>query len=70
MQTNMNYNPQTATPEEKWAFRMLQLGEYLKEIPFTTNQRTMINHHLNELGEIFKEAAPSVTIDHTRNPLS
>jgi hypothetical protein len=66
----MAYNPDTASPEEKWKFRIGLLADYLRDIPFTTNQRTMINHHLNELGEIFKEAAPTVILDHSKNPLS
>lgn len=52
----MSYNPKTATREQKWTFRMNLLTDFLNEIPFTTNQRTMINHHLTDLTSTFRDA--------------
>lgn len=49
----MAYNPEEATPLQKWNFRMEQLNDYLKEIPFTSTQRLMIEHHLRELSDVF-----------------
>lgn len=49
----MTFNPTTAKPAEQWGFRMEQLECFLKEIPFTTTQRLLIEHHLHELGTVF-----------------
>lgn len=64
---NMAYNPTTATPAEKWAFREQLLKDYLDEIPHTTNQRRMIDHHIAELGALFADCARSNTVilDHS-----
>lgn len=56
----MSYNPKTATVIEKWRFRTELLKDYLDEIPFTSNQRRMIDHHLTELRGIFVEAYNSM----------
>lgn len=65
----MGYNPDKASSEEKWNWRMRELKEFLDQIPHTRTQRMMIDHHLSELFEILKEAAPTVIIDHSKNGL-
>lgn len=44
-----NYNPSTATPQEKLDYRRNLLIEFLDDIPFTTTQRSMIDHHVGAL---------------------
>lgn len=51
----MAFNNETATPSQKWGFRMETLNDYLKEIPFTSTQRLMIEHHLRELSGVFHD---------------